>query len=595
MNNGDFDLVTIEVLVDGSSIPDNLAVLEIAVERGVNAIPVATVTVADGSAVEEDFVVSSSHIFQPGRRIEVKLGYDGRNQSVFRGLILRQNIKFDPDGGSSLIVTCNDDAIATTIERSSVQFHDASDSDAIVKLLNDAGLDHDVEATAPKHAQQVKGYASDWDFILSRAAANGKVVIVDDGTVRVAAPAFNQPKSSAQFGYNINSLDIELDATDQITDVVASAWDPVSQQVVKGASAEPSVNKQGDITGFKLAHSLDLPSLELHSHVPMPTAELASWADARLIRTRLARIRGTVGLPGTVELKPGDLLDLSGLGKRFNGHGYVSGIRHQVRSGEWATEIVLGLPPLSHGEATAAATAPPASGLRPGVHGLQIAKVLKIDGDPDGEGRIQIQMPLQTDGEPGIWIRPAGPYATDGAGIRFLPEVGDEIVVGFLDGDPNAPIMLGALHSSARPTPEPADETNTIKAIVSRSQMRIAFDDVRKKLTIETPGGHSITLSDDDKSVKMIDCNGNRLEMAEGGISLSSPQSISIKSSGSVEIEGTAGVTIRSSGDATMHGANATVKGGMTAELTASGTTKVTGSMVEIDGTDGVAVSHLRD
>lgn len=584
VRNENADLVTASVLINGKSAPDKFMISKIDVEHRVNHIPAARVTIEDGSAVDETFEASESSIFVPGARIEVKLGYHAKNKSVFKGLILRQNIRVDSNGNSGLVLVCDDEAIKATVSRSSAQFRDLSDSDAISKLLADLGLSASVESTEPKRAYQAKNNTSDWDFIVSRAEANGQVVIVEDGKVKVAAPEFSDTRLMAEFGAAIIELDIELDATDQLCDVKSRAWDPKSQTVVEAASSEPGVNEQGNISGKKLADVLDLPSHVQQSQEPLGAPELENWSNAKLLKNRLSRFRGRVRFVGNPDVKTGDLLDLAGLGARFNGSAYVSAVKHSVSEGAWWTEIELGLPSGLSTNADRDAAAPAATG-------LQIAKVLSSATDPEGEGRIQVMLPLLQGDQNEVWIRMAAPYATENAGLEFLPEVGDEIVVGFLGGDPDAPIMLGALHSSARPSPVEHDEQNSIKAIVTNSQMKISFDDAKKILTVQTPGGHQIDMNDETKSVIVADGNDNKLEMSESGISLNSPKDITIKASGSVSIDGSTGVNVKSSADVGLKGANvsvegqmaASVKGGASAELSAGGTTTVKGSMVTIN------------
>jgi len=200
-------------------------------------------------------------------------------------------------------------------------------------------------------------------------------------------------------------------------------------------------------------------------------------------------------------------------------------------------------------------------------------------------------MPLQADGEQGVWVRMASLYATKEAGIAFMPEIGDEVVLGFLDGDPDAGVVLGALQSGERPAPEVPDAPNTIKSIVTNAKLKIAFDDVKKSLTLETPGGHSIVMDDEETKVTVTDSSGNTIEMSDAGMTLKSPKDFSIEASGSVSIKGTSGVTINSPGDVALKGANLTAegdvggtfKGGATAELSAGGQTTVKGGMVMIN------------
>ena len=92
-----------------------------------------------------------------------------------------------------------------------------------------------------------------------------------------------------------------------------------------------------------------------------------------------------------------------------------------------------------------------------------------------------------SDSEEGVWARLATLDAGDGRGTFFRPEIDDEVVVGFLDGDPRFPVVLGQCHSSAKPAPEPAKDDNHVKGYVSRSKLKLTFDDDKKVVVLETP------------------------------------------------------------------------------------------------------------
>jgi len=569
-------LVTIELLIDGSAIPASYAVLRIQVERAINNIPFASITIEDGSTVDADFAGSASREFVPGGEIEIKLGYRGRNKTVFKGLVLRQNIRVNAKGKSCLVLGCHDQAIRTTLVRTSTGFSESTDSDAITQLLANSGLSANVEATPMRFESQIKNFATDWDFILSRAEANGQVVTVSDGNVSVAKPDFSRRKLVAEYGDTISELNLELDATQQFTEVRASAWDPVGQKVIAGNSSEPVVNQQGNITGAKLADVMSAPTFELHTQSPASEDELEGWANAQLMRSRLSRIRGTVKFDGNAGVDPGNLLALDGLGKRFNGSGYVAAVRHDVRDGNWTTEVELGLSARAFAEVHREINAAPAGAQRPATNGLHIAKVRQTHDDPQGQRRVQVSLPLHGNDDEGVWVRNISPYASGDAGIEFMPEIGDEVIVGFLADDPNAGIILGSLHSSALPSPIVPDETNAIKAIVTRSQLKMTFDDENKAIVIETPGGHMVSLSDADASITLTDSNSNTVSMSETGIAMASPGDISIEAAGSISITGQTGVAVESSADVG-------VKGGASAELSANGQTTVKGSIVSIN------------
>ncbi len=216
--------------------------------------------------------------------------------------------------------------------------------------------------------------------------------------------------------------------------------------------------------------------------------------------------------------------------------------------------------------------APPAAGLLPGIQGLYNATVKKIDTDPDSAYRILINLPLFDAAGQGLWARLSNFYSTNGAGAFFLPEIGDEVIVGFLNDDPRYPIILGSLYSANRKPYSSLNpnEKNSHKAIVTNSKLRIDFDDENIILTVTTPGNNVIVLDDKNKQIKVSDQNGNSMLMSGTGIDIKSAKDINIEAGQSVSITGKMGVKIASSGgDVAISGLN--IKENASAEYTANG------------------------
>ncbi len=239
---------------------------------------------------------------------------------------------------------------------------------------------------------------------------------------------------------------------------------------------------------------------------------------------------------GSAKALPGTLISLKGLGKRYDGKVFVGAVVHEVADGNWLTEVEFGLAPQWLTERPDVAT-PAAGGWLPAMHGLQIGMVLKLDGDPAGENRVQIELPLLEADTPGIWARLMQFYASAGFGAMLVPEVGDEVVVAYLGDDPSAPVILGSLYSSKRQPPYALEAENKIKALVTRCMARIEINDEDKVVTIKTPANNTVVLSDKDKSIKVSDQTSNEIKLSPDGIAISSPKDISISAKGSIKID----------------------------------------------------------
>ena len=230
-------------------------------------------------------------------------------------------------------------------------------------------------------------------------------------------------------------------------------------------------------------------------------------------------------------------------------------------------------------------------GIVPGAAGMMIGKVRQLSNDPLNENRILVWLPLPDGSTKELWARVATLYATQGAGSFFLPETGDEVVVGFFNQDLNCPVILGSLIGSKQTPPYARTERNQKKAIVTREKLKIEFDEEKKIISIQTPGNNQLVISDEGKSIQLSDQNGNTLSLDSNGITLSSVKDIILKSKGNVIIDSVSNVNIGSKSDIILNGLNVkataqvgfTGKGNATAELSASGTTTVKGGIVIIN------------
>lgn len=585
-------LVTFTIYSGGSKIDSTYRVSSIIVRKAFNKIPYAKIEIIDGEMPDKDFPISNKNDFKPGTEIKIDAGYESKEKTIFKGIVIKHAVKIDNENNSWLNVECRDKAIKMTVGRKNANYVNKKDSEIISAVVTgNAGLSADVKTTSVQHKEIVQYYSTDWDFILSRAELCGYLVNIEDAKLTIKPPETSAAAAlKVVYGDDLMEFDAEVDARTQLSASKSRGWNLGTHQVNEKSGSAPTLNQQGDLTTAELAKVIGLKEYNLQTPVPIEQDNLKSWADAQLLKSGMARIQGRMKFQGNEAAKPSAIIELDGVGNRFKGNVFATGVFHEITEGAWTTEVEFGMSPEWFTE-DYDVVAPSAAGLLPGVEGLHVGVVTKLDGDPDNEHKIQVKVPVMKNSTEGIYARMAKFYASNDFGSFFVPEIGDEVVLGYFNNDPCHPVILGSVYSSKNKPPYDVTADNFIKAIVTKTKMKIEFDEENKIITIVTPGKNTIIISDKDKSILLKDQNNNKAELCPDGIKLDSPKDISIKAKGKIDIDAMGKITMTSKQDVAVSGLNIkneaqvgfTGKGNATAEVSASGQTTVKGAIVMIN------------
>lgn len=585
-------VTTSTISINGEVLDSTISIIDINVYYKVNHIATAEIIISDGDMVEKSFTISDSETFKPGSSITINAGYGNDDTPIFEGVIISHGINITNRNSTSLNIICKDQAAAMTIAKHSQCFLDKSDSDIISSLLsNYSNVTNEIGSLSEKHGELVQFNSTDWDFILTRAEANGFVITNAFNKVTIDKP---ETSGSAPlivtYGSDLISFSTQTDARNQFSSVTATAWDSTQQDMIQGSSSAQSIAKQGNFTADDLASVFNISDYTLQTASNLSHDFLTNWASGQQVKAMLSKVRGTVEFPGSALAQINTLIELAGVGERYNGSHYIGAIHHSIRGGQWITTAELGLSPMWSTEHRDIG-APPASGYLPSIDGLQIGIVAKLDADPETNYRIQIKIPTLNSESNLIWARLATYSASANYGNFFIPDVGDEVIVGFINQDPSNPIILGSVYSSKNTMPNELTAENYTKGIVTKSNLKVTFDDENSVITLATPKGNTIIMSDSDESITITDQNSNSIQMGSSGITISSSKDIELTAKGAISLSSTNDTTIKATGDAKMSGLNVsveaqtglTLKGNATAELSCSGITTVKGSLVKIN------------
>jgi len=233
---------------------------------------------------------------------------------------------------------------------------------------------------------------------------------------------------------------------------------------------------------------------------------------------------------------------------------------------------------------------PDAAGDR--IYGMVIGLVTNNQ-DPELMGRVKVRFPWLSDQDESNWARVLTPMAGNERGMFFLPEVDDEVLVAFEQGDVRFPFVLGALWNGQDKPPETnEDGENNKRFIKSRSGHLIRLDDKdgeEKIEIIDKTEKNSIVISTKDNSISIsaeadisITSNSGKLKLSGSGIEINSQGDVEIEASGNMNLKASA-LKAEASGNMDLKGLALKAESTANMDLNASAIMNVKGSMVKIN------------
>ena len=575
--------VSYNIKVGSTTYASQGPILSILTYSEINKIPHASIMIMDGEPSKQDFALSSENIFNPGEKISIELGYDGTNNEVFSGIIIRHRIKSRSGNSSALYIECKHAAFKMVGGRKTNYFESQDDKAILTSVFGDSNVGGSLSCSGSflESETSLQLDITNWDYFMLRCEANAKVVLFDGDNVIVDDPKLEgSPVATFNYGQDIFEFESEADAENQFNKLEGFSWDSDSQEVISAVGNLSSFT-QLENTGINTADMQSVLGIDgqLSHGGEVSADELESWGNSKATIASLSKVIGRIKIAGNSDIKIGDVIEIKGVGEKFSGNVMVSAIKQVVNNTGWFTDIQFGLNNNWYSTRNDL-NSKYIGNLTPSVNGLQIGKVLKIDGDE--KYRVLIALPVAGE-DVQIWARMVFEDAGNNRGKIFWPEIDDEVIVGFLNSDPRHPVVLGSLFSKTNIPPILPDEDNFEKGIITKEKVKIIINDEDKSVNIETPEGNSIFIDDETKSIILEDQNQNSITMDKSGITISSQGDINIESSKGINITSQMDLKMEGMNIANTANAKFSADGQAGAELTTSAIAVVKGSMVQIN------------
>jgi uncharacterized protein involved in type VI secretion and phage assembly len=484
-------------------------------------------------------------------------------------------------------------------------------ADVVRKVTQRAGLElGDIDNVSgfggQANTQFSQDNVSDWDFLSRLAAAVGAQIAVVDGKLNFKLPAKPDAAPSTSTKATADPLVLEahrtlvslranITAAEQVPEVEVRGWDFQNKREV---TAKSTPNIAGtEINGtdpVALANTFGAPSFVSVDVPYRAQAEVQAGADALAAQLggACAEIEGVA--KGNPKLRAGVAVTLANVGDAFTGKYTLTSTRHLFAEhvGYTTAFTVSGRQERSlYGLARGGGAGAPGR-----ISGLVTGLVSDVK-DPAKLGRVRLTFPWLSSDFTSGWARAVQAGAGKDRGFFILPEVGDEVLVGFEQGDFDAPYVLGGVHNGKDAPPkftkDPIDGNSgeiVARGFVTRKGHKLEFleDD---GITL-TSGDGSVIIKLDSKNQQIEVTSGKTIKMkANNGISfdagtgplefkgqkltLASDTDYELHANGTLKLSGNAGVKVE--------GPTVSIAAQGEAELTANGAVTVRGAIVKIN------------
>lgn len=453
-------------------------------------------------------------------------------------------------------------------------YQDVTDSDIARTIAGRAGLQVgaiDESSLTHKHLSQFG--VSDWDFLWSRAREIGFDVRVVEGKLEFRqrpgadeAPmegdlSMHQPLQLV-WGANLQEFYPRITAAEQVREVQVRSWDVANKQELVGQATATTTSAALPDTPATLSQTTGRERFVSGGRAltDQSAVDEAASAEAERIASSHAEAEGVAF--GNTALKAGAAVSISGVGRAFSGRYVLTQTRHVFDGNGYRTTFqvtgrhdrsLLGL--TSGGSASNGH----GGGASQRIEGFMVG-IVTDNVDPEDLGRVRLKFPAFDASYESFWARVALPGAGPDSGLVFLPEVNDEVLVGFESGDIRRPYVIGGLWNGVDKPPLGddlfSDGRVRRRGVVSRTGHKLVFFDDRSK------SGIGLLSSDGKLRVS--------LNQTDGTLVLHSDDKITIRSTGDMKLDA---------------GANLTIEAGGNLELEGSGNVKLKGGgIVDIDG-----------
>jgi len=478
---------------------------------------------------------------------------DESRTATFVGVITRVDQNNNIDSINVTTIEAHSPTIAMDGAKKNAFYRDQSSTDIAGAILRNYPITlGKIDSSGDNHTFSVQHRETDYDYVMRLAAGCGLFAHYDGQEFHVNKPGSSDAEelvwreSLGLFSLGLGTAPQEFTA--QVYNYEQSKSYEQDTKAVQARASLSALSKAAPDGSEKIYKTSGF------STAPKIVSDARSLDDVLLREKSRAMGRMVIcqGQSSVPAVKVGRCVSIKGL-EQLDGHYLVSSVCHVVNAtGSYRNGFVCH--PLD-------IAFPAAHSAVAGETQLQSAVVVD-NKDPDGLGRIKVKFPW-LESEETIWVRFLTPHAGADRGWFALPEIDDEVLVGYAFDNPHHPIALGALYNkNASPPSSTQSAENDVKLFCTRGGNQIMIND--------KSGSEEITITTKDNSNSIVlNMPGPKITIQSDGdillkgnnIRLESEQELTLKAGSNMKVEASGNMETKASGTFNAEGATVTVKG----------------------------------
>jgi phage protein D len=308
------------------------------------------IVINNWDAATRDFKYCDAKLFDPGKEIELWMGYYGKLRMMLKGQITSLRPAFPAAGGSTLTISGLNTMYKLRTKQESHIYEKKTDSQVAKEIGTRLGLDFEAQEQGEEAFNYlIQDNQYDIIFLMARARRIGYDIYVDEppkgGKPKLTFKKSTDVRRTAyqlSYGKSLIEFQPELTTNNQVGKVIVRGWDPIQKKKIEYTATRQEIVTKG--VGQKGGQA-DIDNSFKDKAEVVATKPVESENEAKILAKQILEgiakdmVKGTGSTVGLPDLRAGVVLNIDGLGDRFSGRYFVTASTHTIADSGYTTQF----------------------------------------------------------------------------------------------------------------------------------------------------------------------------------------------------------------------------------------------------------------